>query len=192
MTEDQLILQLKKGERQAYQTLVKNYQHKVYNTALGFLQDGNDAQDLAQEVFIEVFHTIHQFKGTAKLATWVYRITVNKCLEEIRRRKRKKRMAFIISIFDTNYQTDIDKYSDFEHPGIKLERKEHHQYLNKALMALPEHYRTVIVLHKLEGLGQQEIAEILDKSVSAVESIMVRAKQQLKQLLMQHIKDTLS
>ncbi|KHJ37990.1 ECF RNA polymerase sigma-E factor [Pedobacter glucosidilyticus] len=189
MTEAQLILQLKNGERQAYQTLVKNYQHKVYNTALSFLQDGNDAQDLTQEVFIEVYHTIHQFKGAAKLATWIYRITVNTCLEELRRRKRKKRMAFIISIFDTKYQTEIDKYSDFEHPGIKLENKEHHQYLNKALMALPEHYRTVIVLHKLEGLSQQEIAEILDKSVSAVESIMVRAKQQLKLLLIDKLKD---
>ncbi len=187
MTEQQLIADLKDGKGNAYEFLVKNYQGKVFNTALGMLQNEDDAQDTTQDVFVEVYKSVSNFRIEAGLNTWLYKITVNKCLEEIRKKKRKKRMAFLTSIFDASAEKDLKKHSDFMHPGITLEKKEYHAYLNRAIKLLPEMQQTALILHKIEGLSHQEVADILDKSVSSIESLIFRAKQQLKVVLMKQI-----
>ncbi|MDA9555613.1 RNA polymerase sigma factor [Pelobium sp.] len=187
MTEQQLIADLKTGRENAYEFLVKNYQNKVYNTALSMLQNEDDAMDTAQNVFIEVYKSIANFRLEASLNTWIYKLTVNKCLEEIRKKKRKKRFAFLTSIFDADTEKELRQQSDFIHPGIELEKKEYHHYLNKAIKLLPEMQQTALLLHKIEGLSHQEVAIILDKSVSSVESLIFRAKQQLKVILIKQI-----
>ena len=187
MIEQQLIADLKTGRENAYEFLVKNYQNKVYNTALSMLQNEDDAMDTAQDVFIEVYKSIANFRLEASLNTWIYKLTVNKCLEEIRKKKRKKRFAFLTSIFDADAEKELRQQSDFIHPGIELEKKEYHHYLNKAIKLLPEMQQTALLLHKIEGLSHQEVAVILDKSVSSVESLIFRAKQQLKVILIKQI-----
>lgn len=180
-SEPLLVKALKNGDEEAFTVLVETYQQMVYNTCLGFVKNEADADDLTQEVFIEVFRSIDQFREDAKLSTWLYRIAVNKSLEVIRGRKRKKRFAFISSLFDQ--EKGALNVPDYNHPGIIAENKERSKVIFAAMEKLPESQHTAYVLHKIEGLSYEEIGKIMEKSVSSVESIMHRAKKSLQQHL---------
>ncbi|OQP56222.1 RNA polymerase sigma factor [Niastella populi] len=185
MNELELIQQLRAGDEQAFKSLVTNYQDLVYNTALGVVQNSEDAEDVAQEVFIQVFRSIDQFKGDARLSTWIYRITTTKALDHIRSRKRKKRFAFITSLFGPNDELVHDPV-DFQHPGVALDRKEQAALLFQMINQLPENQKVAFTLHKTEELSYQEIADVMELSVSAVESLLFRARQNLRKLLEKH------
>ena len=182
MNELELIQQLRAGDELAFKSLVENYQDLVYNTALGVVQNSEDAEDVAQEVFIQVFRSIDQFKGDARLSTWIYRITTTKALDHIRSRKRKKRFAFITSLFGPNDEL-IHEPVDFQHPGVTLDRKEQAALLFRMIDQLPENQKVAFTLHKTEELSYQEIADVMQLSVSAVESLLFRARQNLRKLL---------
>ena len=182
MNELELIQQLRAGDEGAFKSLVANYQDLVYNTALGIVQNSEDAEDVAQEVFIQVYRSIDQFKGDARLSTWVYRITTTKALDHIRSRKRKKRFAFITSLFGPNDEL-VHEPVDFQHPGVTLDRKEQAALLFRMIEQLPENQKVAFTLHKTEELSYQEIADVMQLSVSAVESLLFRARQNLRKLL---------
>ena len=182
MNELELIQQLRQGDEGAFKSLVANYQDLVYNTALGIVQNSEDAEDVAQEVFIQVYRSIDQFKGDARLSTWIYRITTTKALDHIRSRKRKKRFAFITSLFGPNDEL-VHEPVDFQHPGVTLDRKEQAALLFKMIDQLPENQKVAFTLHKTEELSYQEIADVMQLSVSAVESLLFRARQNLRKLL---------
>ena len=182
MNEIELIQGLKKGDETAFRFLVDNYQDRVFNTAIGIVQNAADAEDVAQEVFIQVYRSIHQFKGESKLSTWLYRITTSRALDLLRSRKSKKRFGFLQRLFgDTN--EPLLELPDFNHPGVALEKKENAARLFKAIARLPENQKAAFTLHKLEDLSYQQISEILQTSVPAVESLMHRAKQNLRKML---------
>lgn len=189
MDEKVLIKPLQKGDEDAFKKLVELYQDKVYNTVLGFLHSPEDAEDISQEVFIEVFNAIGKFRGGAKLSTWIYRIAINKSLELIRKQKRQKRFAFFTNIFDMPENKKL-YVADFEHPGVQLEHKENARVLFAAIAKLPENQKVVFTLHKVEGLSYQEISKILQLSLSSVESLMFRAKKKLQKLLADFYKGT--
>ncbi|AEW01258.1 RNA polymerase subunit sigma-70 [Niastella koreensis] len=182
MNELELIQQLRAGDEGAFKSLVANYQDLVYNTALGIVQNSEDAEDVAQEVFIQVYRSIDQFKGDARLSTWIYRITTTKALDHIRSRKRKKRFAFITSLFGPNDEL-VHEPVDFQHPGVTLDRKEQAALLFRMIEQLPENQKVAFTLHKTEELSYQEIADVMQLSVSAVESLLFRARQNLRKLL---------
>ena len=182
MNELELIQQLRAGDEQAFKSLVTNYQDLVFNTALGIVQNSEDAEDVAQEVFIQVYRSIDQFKGDARLSTWIYRITTTKALDHIRSRKRKKRFAFITSLFGPNDEL-VHEPVDFQHPGVALDRKEQAALLFQMIAQLPENQKVAFTLHKTEELSYQEIADVMQLSVSAVESLLFRARQNLRKLL---------
>ena len=182
MNELELIQQLRAGDELAFKSLVANYQNLVYNTALGIVQNSEDAEDVAQEVFIQVYRSIDQFKGDARLSTWIYRITTTKALDHIRSRKRKKRFAFITSLFGPNDEL-VHEPVDFQHPGVTLDRKEQAALLFRMIDQLPENQKVAFTLHKTEELNYQEIADVMQLSVSAVESLLFRARQNLRKLL---------
>lgn len=182
MNELDLIQQLREGNEQAFKSLVTNYQDLVFNTALGIVQNSEDAEDVAQEVFIQVYRSIDQFKGDARLSTWIYRITTTKALDHIRSRKRKKRFAFITSLFGPNDEL-VHEPVDFQHPGVALDRKEQAALLFQMIAQLPENQKVAFTLHKTEELSYQEIADVMQLSVSAVESLLFRARQNLRKLL---------
>jgi RNA polymerase sigma-70 factor (ECF subfamily) len=182
LNELELIQQLRAGDEQAFKSLVANYQDLVYNTALGVVQNSEDAEDVAQEVFIQVFRSIDQFKGDARLSTWIYRITTTKALDHIRSRRRKKRFAFITSLFGPNDEL-VHEPIDFQHPGVALDRKEQAALLFRMIDQLPENQKVAFTLHKTEELSYQEIADVMELSVSAVESLLFRARQNLRKLL---------
>lgn len=182
MEESQLIVLLKKKDRAAFKTIVEQWQGLVYNTALGILQNEEDAEDVAQEVFIKVFESIEGFKEESKLSTWLYRITVTKSLDAIRRKKRKKRFAFVQSLYGENNELKNDP-PEFVHPGVQAENKEDASLLFKAIAKLPENQKAVFVLNKLESLSYKEIAEIMKLSAGAVDSLLQRARKNLKKQL---------
>jgi RNA polymerase sigma-70 factor (ECF subfamily) len=184
LQEDTFIFELQSGNQSAYNQLIDDYQQKVFATCISFVPNKEDAEDIAQEVFIEVFNSIHKFKGDSKLSTWIYRITTNKCLEFIRKKNTKKRFAFMQSILGNEIPMDKTSYfTEFNHPGIVLENKERNETLFHAINQLPEIQRVVFTLHKIDGKSYKEISEIIKKSVSSVESLMFRAKKNLQKLL---------
>ncbi len=182
MTEQELIAALCNGEEPAFRELVTRLQDKVFNTALGLLQNSTDAEDIAQEVFIQVYRSIKQFKGDSLLSTWIYRITVTKSLDFLRSKKRKKRFGFVSNLFSDRNQP-IYEPGDFNHPGVQQERKEDASLLFKMVDQLPENQRTAFILNKVEELTYREIADILKTSESAVDSLLQRAKQNLRKKL---------
>jgi RNA polymerase sigma factor (sigma-70 family) len=186
LNEEQLISRLKEGDTLAFKELVDELKNRVFNTALGILQNTEDAEDTTQEVFIEVFHSIGQFKGDSKMTTWVYRITVTKALDFLRKKKRKKRFALTRILFATESVEPVMDVPHFYHPGVQLENKERASILFSALDRLPENQKSAFILHKVEGLSYQEVAEVLKVSVSSVESLMYRARQGLQKLLMDY------
>lgn len=182
MTEQELIFGLRNGEESAFKELVALFQDKVFNTALGFIQHHTEAEDIAQEVFIQVFRSISQFKEQSLLSTWIYRITVTKSLDHLRSKKRKKRFGFLSNLFGEN-NLPVYEPEDFNHPGVLQEKKEDAAILFKVIAQLPENQRIAFVLNKVEDLSYREIAAILNTSESAIDSLLQRAKQNLRKKL---------
>lgn len=150
----------------------------VYNVALQYVQNKEDAEEITQDVFLKVHKKQEGFKGNAALKTWIYRITINTSLDYIKAKNRKKRAAF-----KNRDDNALQFISDFNHPGVALENKEALAKLFKVINLLPENQRTVLLLLKVEDLSQKEVAEILDKTPKAIESIFQRAKTNLKKLI---------
>jgi|688.fasta_scaffold439093_2 RNA polymerase sigma-70 factor (ECF subfamily) len=182
LDERLLIERLRRGEEAAFREIVETRQGMVYNTVLGLLQNPEDAEDVTQEVFIKVFESVSEFKGESAFSTWLYRIAVTSALEFLRRKKRKKRFAFLTNLFGEDGEPLHDP-PDFIHPGVALDRRENAKALFKAVRELPENQKTAFVLHKMEGLSYQDVAQVMDTSVSAVESLLHRAKLNLRKTL---------
>ncbi len=182
MNEIELIQGLRNGDEAAFKYLVDTYKDRIFNTAIGIVQNAEDAEDVAQEVFIQVYRSIHNFKGESKLSTWLYRIATTRSLDLLRSRKSKKRFGFIQRLFGDGNEP-LYELPDFNHPGVTLEQKENAAKLFKAIAQLPENQKTAFALHKLEDLSYQEVSKIMQISISAVESVMHRAKQNLRKML---------
>ena len=190
MTETEFIAQLKLQTREAYSKLIDDFQQKVYGTCLSFVPNREDAEDIAQEVFVEVFNSINKFKGESKLSTWIYRISTNKCLEFIRKKNTKKRFAFLQSISGEDYVLDKSSYfTEINHPGLVLEQKETSETLFLAINKLPEAQRLIFTLNKIEDKSYKEISEITDKSIGSIESLLFRAKKNLQTILEEFYKN---
>jgi len=165
------------------QQLVETYKRLVFNTAINFLQHREEAEDITQEVFIEVYQSLSKFKEQSTISTWIYRITVNKCLDHLRAKKRQKRFGFLTGLFHPESGEELREISHFDHPGIEIEKKEKARFLFKAIEGLPENQKTAFILWHIEELPQKEIAEIMQSSVKAVESLLQRAKANLRKEL---------
>ncbi len=182
MNQTELVVQLQQGEEAAFKKLVDDYQVMIYNTALGIVQHEDDADDITQEVFIQVFRSVSSFKGDSKFSTWLYRITLGKALDHEKKKKRKKRFGFVQSLFGADGEEQLHPV-EFNHPGVKMEKKERANELFNALKQIPDKQRIAFTLHKLEGQSYQEVAEIMNTTLYAVESLMGRAKASLKKEL---------
>jgi RNA polymerase sigma factor (sigma-70 family) len=182
LDEKILIEKLKEGDETAFKAIVEKWQDMVYNTALGIVQSSEDAEDIAQETFVQVYQSIDSFKGESKFSTWLYRITVTKSLDHSRRKKRKKRFAIVKKLFGDTNEEEV-QVPDFHHPGVIMDNKENAAILFKAINQLPDNQKIAFTLHKVEGLSYQEISEVMNSSVSSVESLMHRAKTNLKKTL---------
>jgi len=164
----------------SFKEIVDTHKIRVFNTAISFLQNKEDAEDLTQEVFIEVYHSLQRFKGESSISTWIYRITVNKSLDFLRKKNARKRFGFITNLFNKESgEVNFDS-GHFDHPGILLERKENARMLFEAIERLPENQKTAFILFHIEELSQKEVGEVMSLSPKAVESLIQRAKTGLR------------
>lgn len=148
-----------------------------------YLQNMEDTEEVTQDVFVTVYQQLETFENKSSITTWVYKIAINKSLDFIKAKKAKKRFAFMTSIFgDKDGEVKYDQ-PNFNHPGVLMEQKEELAILFGHINALPDTQKTALILHKIEGKSQQEIADIMETSPKAVESLVQRAKTNLKKKL---------
>ncbi|RYD78103.1 MAG: RNA polymerase sigma factor [Sphingobacteriales bacterium] len=183
MNQADITERIKNGDTTVFTDIVECCQGMVYNAALSIVQNETDAEDVTQEVFIDVYEHLNDFRQEAQLNTWIYRITINKALDFERRRKRQKNGGLLKRIFSVREE---EEPVSFDHPGASLDNKEKAAILFKALKKLPENQQVAFTLHKIEGLPYKEVAEIMETSLYAVESLMGRAKTNLKKILEQY------
>ena len=167
---------LNKLEFSCYEELVTKYQHNVYSTVYSFTYNHQDAEDLSQEVFLLIYQNLPSFKLDSKLSTWIYRITVNRCLMHKRKEARRKNIAKFIPMNDEmKYSLSANERIDKE--IIKNEDKD---ILYKALSELKQKYAAVITLRYMQELSVKEIGQILNLPARTVETQLYRAKNKLK------------
>ena len=181
--QDRLVASLKNGEAGAFEELINSYQGLVYNICLNVMGQQQDAEDLTQEVFVDLYRAIHRFEGKSKLSTWIYRIAKNKCMDELKSRKRQKRAGFFSFKKSIDDPKVINIGSNQFHPGVKLENQEKAKILYSKIEELNPNQRIAFTLFFIEGRSYKEVAEIMELSVSAVESIIFRSKKKLRGLI---------
>jgi RNA polymerase sigma-70 factor (ECF subfamily) len=184
MHETELIAGLRKGDRDAFKKLIELHQVPLIRVCKGFLHHEEDARDIVQDTFVEVFESIHHFREDARLSTWLYRIAVNKSLNLIRKNKTNRLLR---SLDLVNALRHGAKQPDDEHvveqPGMQMEKRERAKLIRQAVDSLPENQRIAFVLNKYQDLSYKEIADVMAITLSAVESLLHRAKLGLQRKL---------
>jgi RNA polymerase sigma-70 factor (ECF subfamily) len=184
-----LMLRVKRGDRLAYAGLVDKYKQPVMNFIYRSLRDETEAEDLAQNVFLQVYKSRSRYKQTAKFSTWLFTIARNLCLNEIRRRSRHPAE----SLEETHAENEDQPQRQYEDKTVFLptENVLHGELAGKieeALAELPENQRTAILLCRQEELSYEEIAEVLDCSLSATKSLIHRGRETLKEKLKPYLR----
>jgi RNA polymerase sigma-70 factor (ECF subfamily) len=184
-SDQQLVKRTLHGDTYAFEELVKTYQNKVYMLAYRYMGNEDDANDMSQEAFIKAYRSLRSFKGDASFGTWIYRITTNVCLDELRRRKRK---IAPVSLDEPLATLDGD-VMEREIPDqtfaadVIYERKEFSQNIQLLLDEMKPEHKTVIVLRDVMELSYEEIAAVLDCSIGTVKSRISRARNILQKKL---------
>ena len=161
-----------------------HYQQMVFNVCLGFVHSSDDANDLTQDVFIEVFNSIHRFKGDSKISTWLYRIAVNKSLNFLRSKKRSSVFRSIEQFWNDREEQKFEPLDEVHNDAdYNLQRSEDKKIIRKALDELPKNQKTAFILSKYQEMSYKEISEIMELSISSIESLLFRAKQNLQKKL---------
>ncbi len=181
MEDKELINKLIAGDNSAFEEIVSAYSAKIINTCFKFFPNREDAGDISQEVFIEVFKSIKSFRGESKLSTWIYRIAVTKCLDEIKRRNRKKRFLELGRLL--HLDSVIEGLGGGKMPDKDIGYGESLAEVMLAMDSLPENQRVAYTLSKVEGYTNSDIANILNTSLPAVETLISRAGKKVRQEL---------
>lgn len=185
MQEQELVKKLQADKEKAFKYLYDSYVDRVYNLCFRFFGSQAEAEDAVQEIFCKIYFSIANFRAEARLASWIYRITMNHCLNVLRQAKRAKIFS-LEKLLDGEWQT-ISPSSDDPHE--KVEQMERQDLIQKAINGLSGKQRIAFILYRYEGLAYQEIAEILGCSVAAVESRLHQAKQNLAKKLLPLLKE---
>ena len=180
---EDLMAGVAKGDDDAFEILVNRHQTSVLNLIYRFVGDRTQAKDLAQEVFLKVWQAAGGYSPKAKFTTWIYRITTNLCLNELKSARRRRWFPFHRSDEDEGKPIEENLCDDLPSAEDLLLTKERSRQISDALQGLPANQRMALVLKRYEDLSYQEIAKILNCSVSAVESLLVRAKRNLQEKL---------
>lgn len=179
-----LMLRVKQGDREAFEELVEKYKQPVMNVVYRTLPDATEAEDLAQHVFLQVYKSAHRYEVSAKFTTWLFTIARNLCLNEIRRRSRHPAES-LDATTPGNDEQPIRQVEDIRNvsPPESLLQGELEEKIEEALAQLPEKQRTAILLCRGDELSYEEIAAVLQCSVSATKSLIHRGRETLKQSL---------
>lgn len=188
MEELEIIKKLKNGDEDTFRMVVQRYSRMVLNCSYKFLRNKESAEDLTQEVFLEVYESVKTFRADSKLSTWIYRIAVTKSLNHLKSMKRKKRFAVLVSIFGKDDSVKDIPLADSIAPDKELENKDRARILAWALDKLPDNQRVAFTLSKYDEMSYEEISSIMNTSISSVESLIHRAKTNLKKKLYNYYK----
>ena len=184
MEDDVLwIEEIASGNESALEKIYEHYSVKVFNTVISYTKNQEDAEELHQDIFVTIYNTAASFRKDSKVSTWIYRIAVNKSLDFLRKKKSIKRGGIFTSLYKKDSGDLAIESTDFIHPGIKMEQKENAKLLFQVIDTLQESQKTAFILTQIEGLSQKEAAEIMKVSRKAVESLLQRAKSNLKKEL---------
>ena len=164
-----------------FNNIYTKYAVFVYNIALNYLQNTEDAEEITQDVFIQVNQSLKKFEYNSTIKTWIYRITINKCLDFIKFKNSQKR--WYVYGKKSSDEKEILNHSNFDHPGIAIENQENAAILFRTINELKDNQKTAFLLSKVEELSNAEIAAIMELSISSVESLIFRAKTNLKEKL---------
>ncbi|UCE19848.1 MAG: RNA polymerase sigma factor [Gemmatimonadota bacterium] len=178
------------GDRAAFKRLVEKYHKAVLNLAYRFLGNREEAEDAAQEVFLRVYNSAKRYEPQAQFTTWLFRIATNFCLNKLRHRQRLQEVPLESSSNRTEQVSDLNLPAPEQtRPDDHLEQKERNRIIAESIASLPPNQRMAVILKRFEGLSYQEIAKVLNVSVSAVESLLFRAKQTLKKKLEPYVQN---
>jgi len=180
---EDLMARIAKGDDDAFEILVNRHQASILNLIYRFIGDRTQAKDLAQEVFLRVWQSAKSYEPKAKFTTWIYRITANLCINELKSSRRRKLFQFLR--FGEDQENTIEEVLVDASPSPEdlLLSREQSRRISDALQSLPANQRMALVLRRYDNLSYQEIAKILNCSVSAVESLLIRAKRNLQKKL---------
>jgi RNA polymerase sigma-70 factor (ECF subfamily) len=183
---------LRAGIESAYEELLTRYQQPIYGIVYRLLGDQNDACDVVQEIFLKVFRSVHSFKERSSLRTWIYRIAVNEAHNHRRWFSRHRKREVAIDREDGEYGT----FEIAPDPGpspfdVALDR-ETHVLIERALEEISPVFRTVVILRDIEGLGYEEIADILQISLGTVKSRILRGREALRRVLSERLEPGLA
>jgi RNA polymerase sigma-70 factor (family 1) len=186
--EKELLQKIQSGDPEAFKILFKKYSSMVFNVCCRMSGNRHEGEDITQEVFINAFKSIKQFRSDSKLSTWLYRIAVNLCLNHQAKSKRMRWITLNFFSESNPVETEIQSKINNNSPDRILERKETEEIIQNAINSLPENQRIALLLNRYEGLSYEEIAEITKSSISSVESRIYRGKQNLCKKLLPYLK----
>jgi len=186
-----LVQRVRTGDQRAFKTLVERYQKKVFSVAVGMLKDREEARDVSQEAFVKVYKYLDHFKGDASFYTWLYRITVNICIDVMRRKGTSKGDQVE---FDETIQLDTTE-ANLGALGSKLGtnpqkamlRKELADKIQAALAEVPEKHRAILLLRELEGMSYEDLARTLEIPKGTVMSRLFHARLKVQKVLSEYL-----
>lgn len=185
MTDKELIEGILQRDRTAFQLLVGRFQQKVIKTAFHFLGNMEDAEDLSQDIFLEIIRSMHTFRNNSTLDTWIYRIAVNRSINLLKKNKRRDIFIRLESILGlSKNHRSLEPSTDEQ--SEEQTANENQKLLHDSIAKLPENQRIAFVLHKFDDQSYKQVAMVMDLSLSAVESLIHRAKQNLQTQLTPH------
>jgi RNA polymerase sigma-70 factor, ECF subfamily len=185
-----LVQAAKQGDVSAFEQLVKRYDRNIFRIAQHITQNREDAEDVVQDAFLKAYENLDQFQGNSKFYTWLVRIAVNESLMKLRRRKTSKTVSMDEDV-ETEEGSMPREFADWSpNPEQQYGQSELGDILRKTIQGLPASFRTVFVLRDVEGLSTEETAEMLDLSIPAVKSRLLRARLQLRERLNKYFKKT--
>lgn len=178
-TDEDLVRQIKNGDLDAFDQLVRRYEVKIYNVAFRFMGNHADAVDLAQDTFIRMYQALPGFRGDSSFATWLYRVAANACRDELRKRQRRRSVSMdeMIATSPANMPAAPGDYS----PEETIQRRETQQQVQECLNQLSNDHRLILVMREIQGFSYEEIAGALGCSLGTVKSRISRARSALKE-----------
>lgn len=176
-SDDALIMLFQNGEQAVFRYLVERYQEKVRNIIYSIFNDTDLVDDISQEIFIKVYQALPKFRFESSFYTWVYRISVNKCRDELRKKKVKRFFSFHSFEKTTNLKIENFAVTTFDDENII-------GVIEDSLKKIPEKFRMPIILKDIDGMSYDEIAEVLECEVGTVKSRLSRGRTMLKEILM--------
>lgn len=178
--DGELVRRVRSGEVSAFETLVRRYERRVYSLAMRYTGDREDARDLTQEAFVRAFRALRSFRGDASFSTWLHRIAVNVCLDELRRRRTRPHTRLDEPLATDDGEAERQLAGDDPGPQQRLEQKELGETIRREIAALPAEYATVVILRDLQDLSYEEIAQVLGISLGTVKSRLHRGRAALR------------